>query len=80
MKILNTAKKYVNSKTLAIASVAALSSVGAHAELPAEAAAAMTEVSGIVTDMLSAVWPIVATLTVGFVGIKLFQKAANKAS
>lgn len=80
MKYLNTVKKYVNTKTLSVVAVAALGSVGAHAELPAGAAAAMTSISTLVDDTLAAVWPIATALTVGFIGIKLFKKGANKAS
>ncbi|WP_089138190.1 major coat protein [Vibrio rumoiensis] len=80
MKHLNIVKKHVNTKTLSVVAVAALGSVGAHAELPAGAATAMAEVQTMVTDILAAVWPIVTALTVGFIGIKLFKKGANKAS
>lgn len=51
----------------------------AHAALPAEATAAFTTISGNVTDVLGAMWPIVALATGGFVLIKLFKKGANKA-
>ncbi|WP_105902101.1 major coat protein [Vibrio gangliei] len=80
MKHFNTVKKYVNTKTFSVVAVAALGSVGAHAELPAGAASAMTEITTLVDDIIAAVWPIVTALTVGFVGIKLFKKGANKAS
>ncbi|MGR5276522.1 major coat protein, partial [Vibrio rotiferianus] len=33
-----------------------------------------------VTDMLTSTWGIAVPLTVGFVGIKLFKKGANKAT
>lgn len=51
----------------------------AHAALPAEATAAFTAISGNVTDVLAAVWPIVALTVGGFILIKLFKKGANKA-
>lgn len=51
----------------------------AHAALPAEATAAFTAISGNVTDVLAAMWPIVALATGGFVLVKLFKKGANKA-
>lgn len=72
-------KKIVNLKTLAVASVA-LSATAANAALPPEAEAAFTALSTNVTDILAAVWPIAVSLTVGFVGIKLFKKGANKAT
>ena len=52
----------------------------AHAVLPAEATAAFTEISSNVTDILAAIWPIVALVVGGFVLIKLFKKGANKAT
>lgn len=53
--------------------------VSAHAALPTEAANAFTTVSTNVTDIFAAVWPIVATVTGGFILVKLFKKGANKA-
>lgn len=52
----------------------------ASAAMPTEATAAFTSISDTVTGVLGLVWPVVTTLTVGFVGIKLFKKGANKAS
>jgi len=51
----------------------------AHAALPAEATAAFSAINGNVTDVLAAMWPIVALATGGFVLVKLFRKGANKA-
>jgi len=51
----------------------------AHAALPTEATTAFTTISGNVTDVLAAMWPIVALATGGFVLVKLFKKGANKA-
>ncbi len=48
--------------------------------MPAEATAAFTAISATVDGVLALVWPIAVTLTVGFVGLKLFKKGANKAS
>jgi len=50
----------------------------AHAALPTEATAAFTTLSGNVTDILAAVWPIVAAVVGGFTLIKLFKKGAAK--
>ena len=52
----------------------------AHAALPTEATGAFTVLSGNVTDILAAVWPIVAAVTGGFVLISLFKKGAGKVS
>lgn len=51
----------------------------AHAALPVEATSAFTTISGNVTDVLAAMWPIVALATGGFILVKLFKKGANKA-
>lgn len=51
----------------------------AHAALPAEASTAFDKISGNVTDILAAIWPIVALSVGGFVLIKLFKKGANRA-
>lgn len=51
----------------------------AHAALPTEATAAFATITGNVTDVLAAMWPIVALGTGGFVLVKLFKKGANKA-
>jgi len=68
-------------KSGAVAGVAlALVAASAQATLPTEAAAAFTAISGNVTDILAVVWPIVATMTGGFVLIKLFKKGASKAT
>lgn len=50
----------------------------AMAALPAEATAAFTALSGNLTDILGAVWPMVATATGAFVLIKLFKRGAGK--
>lgn len=57
----------------------AMVSTVTHAALPTDAAAAMTALSGNVTDMLGAVWPIVILSVGGFALIKLFKKGASKA-
>jgi len=51
----------------------------AQAALPTEASTAFSTISGNVTDVLAAMWPIVALATGGFILIKLFKKGANKA-
>ena len=68
------------SKKIVVGVVLGLGSAAAMAALPAEATAAFTTLSGNVTDILAAVWPIVATVTGGFVLISLFKKGANKAA
>lgn len=70
---------FKNKNSKALLAVTLLTVAGAaSAALPAEAQAAMDSVNTFVTDILAAVWPIVAAATVGFVGIKLFKKGASK--
>lgn len=72
MKIRNKLLKYV-------VAVGALAGSGsAFAALPTEATAAFTSLSTTVTDVSAAVWPIVASVLVLFVTIKLVKKGANK--
>ena len=52
----------------------------AMAAMPPEVTAAFTSISETATGTLALVWPIAVTLTVGFVGLKLFKKGANKAA
>ena len=50
----------------------------AMAALPAEATTAFSTLSGNVTDILSAVWPIVAAVVAGFTLLGLFKRGASK--
>lgn len=56
-----------------------MTQIEAMAALPTEATAAFTTLSGNVTDILAAVWPIAALATGGFILIKLFKKGARSA-
>lgn len=69
----------LQTKLFAAAGIVGASIASAHAALPTEATAAFTTISGNVTDVLAAMWPIVALATGGFVLVKLFKKGANKA-
>lgn len=71
---------YNHGKQLGLAGAALLAFVeNAMAALPTEATTAFSTISGNVTDVLAAMWPIVALATGGFILIKLFKKGANKA-
>lgn len=60
---------------------AALATVSqfAMAALPTAAGDAFTALSGNVTDVLAAVWPIAVISVGGFVLLRLFKKGANRA-
>lgn len=51
----------------------------AHAALPTEATAAFAGLSTNVTDIFTAIWPILAAVVGGFALIKLFKKGASRA-
>lgn len=63
----------------AVGSVLALASLEAQAALPPEASTALTGLQGNVSDILTAIWPIVAAVAGGFALISLFKKGASKA-
>lgn len=72
---------FKNKHSKALLAISLLVTAGAaSAALPADAQAAIDSVKTFGDDILAAIWPIAATLTVGFVGIKLFKKGANKAT
>lgn len=73
MKHINFAKSGLVASLLAIAG-------SASAAVPAEVTAAFASITDTATGTLALVWPIAVTLTVGFVGLKLFKKGANKAA
>lgn len=64
-------------KKVVVASALVAAAGVANAALPTEATAAFTAVSGNVTDIFAAIWPIIATVTGGFVLIKLFKKGTG---
>lgn len=66
-----------NQKKLILASALMIAAGAASAALPTEATAAFTTVAGNVTDIFAAIWPIIATVTGGFVLIKLFKKGTG---
>ncbi len=66
-----------NLKKVVVASALVAAAGVANAALPTEATAAFTAVSGNVTDIFAAIWPIIAAVTGGFVLIKLFKKGTG---
>lgn len=79
LKLIRRALEKQAAKLGLVGTAAAFYVENAMAALPTEAAAAFATITTNVTDVLAVVWPIVATLTGGFVLIKLFKKGANKA-
>jgi len=57
-----------------------MGSSSAFAAMPAGATAALTSVTEFSDSMIAAAWPIVGSITVATVGIKLFKKFTNKAT
>lgn len=67
-------------KKAAAATVVTLGLIGsAHAALPTEATAAFTQLSTNVTDISTAVWPVLAAVTGAFALMKLFKRGASRA-
>lgn len=66
------------SAKAAVGTVVMTATVSAHAALPAEATAAFTTISGNVSDIFAAAWPIIGSVTGGFVLISLFKRGASK--
>ena len=77
---LSKARAAVTDKRAVIAGALLTAGSSAHAALPQAAADAFTSLGTYVTDMLTSTWGIAVPLTVGFIGIKLFKKGANKAT
>lgn len=69
----------LNQMKAAVVAAALTGSTAVMAALPQAATDALDVVEGNVTDILAAVWPIVALSVGGFILIKLFKKGANKA-
>lgn len=74
MKAMNVMKRYA----MPVVGGLTVAAGNAQAALPAEATSAFTALSGNVTDIFAAVWPIVAAVVGGFVLIGLFKKGASK--
>ncbi|MGN2752519.1 major coat protein [Aliivibrio fischeri] len=71
---------FTKPKTALIVLSALVGSTTANAALPQEAADAMTAIGTLITDFIAAGWPIVVSLVVGVIGIKLFKKFSQKVS
>jgi hypothetical protein len=69
------------SKKIALSSLGIASTVAgtASAALPAGVATAFTSLETDGLALIDLAWPVVTALTVGFIIIGLFKKAANKA-
>ncbi|MDN3617025.1 major coat protein [Vibrio gallaecicus] len=80
MKYFKSLRKFATPKRVAVGSIALMVAGSASAALPADAQAALDAIALFVTDLLTGVWPIATALLVGFIGIKLVKKGANKAT
>jgi hypothetical protein len=80
MEMQHAAQKGTMVRRLGTAVVAAATmvSVQAHAALPTEATTAFTQLKADAESLITAAWPVVAAITVGFVLISLFKRAAGK--
>ncbi len=80
MEMKQIAHKGSMVRQLAAVALASLSAVAlqAHAELPAAATTAFTQLKSDAESLITAAWPVVAAITVGFILISLFKRAASK--
>ena len=78
MKYMNIVKRHASK--IAVVASSSLMVGSANAALSAEAQAAADAMSAAATEYIAMAWTIVPIVVVGFVGIKLFKKAANKAT
>ncbi|HHX8536076.1 TPA: major coat protein [Vibrio alginolyticus] len=70
----------VTAKRAAFGGALLMAASSANAALPEEATQAFSTLASYVTEMLTSTWGIAVPMTVGFIGIKLFKKGANKAT
>ncbi|EKO3436332.1 major coat protein [Vibrio fluvialis] len=72
---------FKNKKRQTLAALALLAAAGtASAAIPPEAQAALDSVSGFADTILTWMWGVGTTVLVGFIGLKLTKKGANKAT
>ena len=69
-----------NNRVVAASGLLVMSGMAQATEPTTGADAAWTQLATTADDMLSNAWPIVIVITLGFIGIKLFKKGANKAT
>ena len=75
MKKLISENRHLLAAAVGVAGMAAGS---ANAALPAEATSAITAISGNVTDMEAAVWPVIGAVVAAMILIKLFKRFSAK--
>lgn len=74
-------KKFVSENRRLLAAAVgstALVAGSANAALPTEATAAISQITGNVSDMEAAVWPVIGAVVAAMILIKLFKRFANK--
>lgn len=77
MKILKSIKKYF-VQVAGFFGLGVAASVS-HAALPTAAGTAFTSLQQDVLDMIDLAWPVVAAVTVGFILLRVFKRAASSA-
>lgn len=66
-------------KMLALAALVAASALPAHAELPAGAATVFTSIQTDGLALIDLAWPVMGSIVLGLLIMKLFKKVTNKA-
>ncbi len=71
----------MKKQNIAVSLLVALGALSSQAHAAGSAAeTALTSIGTEITALSAAAWPIVTSLVIAFVGMKLFKKFANKAS
>jgi hypothetical protein len=70
----------MKKQNVAVSLLVALGAVSTQAHAASAAETALTSIGTEITALSAAAWPIVTSLVIAFVGMKLFKKFANKAS
>ena len=74
-------KKIQNLKTkIATFTAISVGTLSANAALPAEAQTAVDSISTFSDDMIAWAWPVVTTIVLASIGIKLFKRFSGKAT
>lgn len=70
----------MKKQNIAVTLLVSLGALSSQAHAVSAAETALTSIGTEITALSAAAWPIVTSLVIAFVGMKLFKKFANKAS
>lgn len=70
----------MKKQNIAVSLLVAMGALSSQAHAASAAETALTSIGTEITTLSAAAWPIVTSLVLAFVGMKLFKKFANKSS